>query len=267
MEPRPRADGGYLVVGGQDGVASVLSLRSKVFFVLAAINLAALVIANVIGVKLFVFHADLGFGPFDIEHTAGMLAFPVTFLLNDLINEFYGRKAARFVAWLSFSLALFGFLLISVARALPTLEGIPGTADEASFELIFGGSALMTLASIVAFLLGSLLDIAVFGFFKRLTRGRFVWLRATGSTVVSQLFDSFVVTILFFQVAQALTGGTVAPFDFVLKTALTGYVLKFVIALLLTPKIYLGRWFIRRVVGLEPLPGDDPERAEAGAKG
>lgn len=230
--------------------------KARVFFVLAAINLTALIIANVIGVKLFQFEVDLGFGPFGVEHTAGMLAFPITFLLNDLINEFYGRKAARFVAWLSFWMALFGFVLISIARALPILEGIPGTADDKSFELIFGGSALMTLSSIVAFLLGSLLDIAVFGFFKRVTGGRMVWLRATGSTVVSQLFDSFVITILFFQVAQGLTGGEVASFDFILRTALTGYILKFVIALILTPQVYFGRWLIRRVVGLEPLPSD-----------
>ena len=254
MERSTNAD-----AGGGEGAVTLLNRRAKVYFVLAAINVTALVIANVIGVKLFVFDADLGLGPFAIEHTAGMLAFPVTFLLNDLINEFYGRKAARFVAWMSFYMALFGFVLISVARALPTLEGIPGTADDKSFELIFGGSALMTLSSIVAFLFGSLLDIAVFGFFKRVTGGRFVWLRATGSTVVSQLFDSFIITILFFQVAQGLTGGVVAPVDFVVKTALTGYVLKFVIALILTPQIYFGRWIIRRVVGLEPLKGEDPE--------
>lgn len=256
---------------GDDGVQGagaaglVGDRRVRVFMVLAAVNLAALIIANVIGVKLFSFQADLGGWTFDIEHTAGMLAFPVTFLLNDLINEFYGRKAARFVAWISFWLALFGFLLVMIARALPILEGIPGTADEKSFELIFGGSALMTLSSIIAFLFGSLLDIAVFGFFKRLTGGRYVWLRATGSTVVSQLFDSFVITILFFQVAQGVTGGQVAPFDFVIRTALTGYVLKFVIALLLTPQVYLGRWFIRRVVGLEPLPSDEAGGARRAA--
>lgn len=243
---------------GASGETVIGDKRARVYFVLASINIAALIIANVIGVKLFRFELDVGSGPFGIEHTAGMLAFPVTFLLNDLINEFYGRRAARFIAWISFWMALFGFVLISIARALPIMEGIPGTADERSFELIFGGSALMTLSSIIAFLLGSLLDIAVFGFFKRLTGGRYVWLRATGSTVVSQLFDSFVITILFFQVAQGLTGGEVASFDFVIKTALTGYVLKFVIALILTPQIYLGRWLIRRVVGLEPLPTEAP---------
>lgn len=233
MEPAPRFD-----------------LRQKVFLVLAALQVTSLLVANMIGVKLF----SIDVAGLDVEHTAGMLPFPITFLLTDLLNEFYGKKAARMIAWIAFGMAVFAFILVSVARALPILEGIPGTADERSFEVVFGGSAVMTLCSIVAFLFGSLLDILVFGFFKRITHGKMVWLRATGSTVISQLFDSFVITILYFQVAQGLSGGEVASPEFVLRTALTGYVLKFVIAILLTPLIYAGRGLLRRVVGLEPLP-------------
>jgi len=225
-------------------------LRQRVFLVMAALQVTSLIVANMIGVKLF--SIDLAGLP--VEHTAGMLPFPLTFILTDLLNEFYGKKATRMIAWIAFGMAMFAFVLVMAARALPILEGIPGTADDHSFEVVFGGSALMNLSSIVAFLFGSLIDIAVFGFFKRLTKGKMVWLRATGSTVISQLFDSFVITILYFQVAQGLTGGQVAGFDFVLRTALTGYVLKFVIALLLTPAIYAGRGFLRRVVKLEPLP-------------
>lgn len=239
--------------------------RQRVFLVLAAIQIASLIVANMIGVKLFSFRV-FGEGksfPEVIEHTAGMLPFPVTFLVTDLVNEFYGKKAARFIAWVSFGMALFGFVLVSIARAMPTLEGIPGTADARSFELIFGGSSVMTLCSIIAFLFGSLLDIAVFGFFKRVTQGKMVWLRATGSTVVSQLFDSFVITILYFQVAQGLMGNQVASFDFVLNTAITGYFLKFVIAVALTPFMYGGRALIRRGLHLEPLSGDDPEAVTA----
>lgn len=226
-----------------------LELRHKVFVILAALQVTALVVANMVGVKLFSFD----FAGIDVEHTAGMLPFPITFLLTDLLNEFYGRKATRMVAYIAFGMALFAFVIVSLARLMPILEGIPGTADEQSFEMVFGGSAVMNLCSIIAFLFGSLLDIAVFGFFKRLTGGKMVWLRATGSTVVSQLFDSFVITFLYFQVAQAIGGGEVADFDFVIRTALTGYVLKFVIAVLLTPAIYAGRGFLRRVVKLEAL--------------
>lgn len=233
--------------------------RQRVFLVLAAIQITSLIVANMVGVKLFGYQLFDGEGfPAVIEHTAGMLPFPITFLVTDLINEFYGKKAARFIAWVAFGMALFAFLIVSIARLMPIKEGIPGTADEQSFELVFGGSSIMTLCSIVAFLFGSLLDIAVFGFFKRITKGKYVWLRATGSTVISQLFDSFVITILYFQVAQALTGGEVASFGFVLNTAITGYFLKFFIAVLLTPMVYAGRGIIRRGLHLEPLSGEDP---------
>ena len=137
---------------------------------------------------------------------------------------------------------------------MPILEGVPGTATQESFETIFGSASLMYVASLVAFLVGSLLDISLFGLFKRLTGGRFIWLRATGSTVVSQLFDSFVVTFLFFIGLPLLTGADHAPLGFTLATALTGYVLKFVIAVALTPFIYAGRALIQRGLGLRPLP-------------
>ena len=160
------------------------------------------------------------------------------------------------MAYIAFALAALAWGLLWISRQFPTREGIPGTATGESFELIFGASALMYLASIVAFLVGSLLDIAIFGFFKRLTGGRFVWLRATGSTVVSQLFDSLIITFLFFQVLQRATGGAAPEMAWTLKTALTGYILKFVIAVVLTPLIYAGRALLRDVFGLRPLPTD-----------
>jgi uncharacterized integral membrane protein (TIGR00697 family) len=233
-----------------------LSLQQRVYFVLAAVLVTALILANVVGVKLFRFELSLGpLGTIPVEHTAGMLPFPITFLLTDLLNEYYGKRATRFVAYVAFAMAALGWLIVFVARALPILEGIPGTATHEAFETIFGASALMSLSSIVAFLLGSLLDIHVFGAFKRLTGDRLVWLRTTGSTVVSQLFDSFVITILFFQVMQVATGQPAAPLDFVLRTALTGYVLKFVIAVVLTPFVYAGRALMRDLLGLQPVGG------------
>ncbi len=233
-----------------------LTRGQLVYLWLAAVNVTALLMANVIGVKLFRFDANLGFGSFAIEHTAGMLAFPVTFLLTDLLNEYYGRRATRRVAYIAFAMAALAWGVLWIARRIPILEGIPGTATQDSFELIFGASALMYLASITAFLVGSLMDISLFGLFKRLTGGRYVWLRATGSTVVSQLFDSLIVTFLFFYVFPKLVGQESATFSFTLKTALTGYVLKFVIAVVLTPLIYAGRALLRDVVGLRPLPLD-----------
>lgn len=233
-------------------------VRTRLYIWLGAVFVTCLLMANVLGVKLFRFELDLGhLGVLPVEHTVGMLPFPITFLLTDLLNEYYGKKAARRVTWVAFAMALLAFGLIYLGRRMPILEGIPGTADAASFEAIFGASALMYIASIVAFLIGSLLDIFLFGVFKRATGGRYVWLRATGSTVVSQLFDSFVVTFMFFIVLQRLTGGQAADVEFVLATAFTGYVLKFVIAVLMTPLIYLGRWIIRAYFGLQPMPATD----------
>ncbi len=231
-------------------------VRTRLYLWMSAVFVTSLLLANILGVKLFRF--ELFGGSLPVEHTVGMLPFPITFLLTDLLNEYYGKKAARRVTYVAFAMGALAFVLIYIGRFMPIREGIPGTADARSFEVIFGASALMYIASIVAFLCGSLLDIYLFGLFKRLTRGRMVWLRATGSTVVSQLFDSFVVTFMFFIVLQELTGGEAADVRFVAATALTGYVLKFVIAVALTPLIYLGRWFIRERFGLRPMP---PEMA------
>lgn len=234
--------------------AHAFSREQRVFFWLASINVTALLLANIVGVKLFHFEIDLGGLVIPVEHTVGMLPFPITFLLTDLINEYYGRVAARRVAYVAFTMAGLAWLLLLAARAMPILEGIPGTANAAAFENVFGNAALMYLASIAAFLLGNIIDIWLFGVFKRATGGRYVWLRATGSTVVSQLFDSLLVTVLFFQVLQRAVGQECPSLEWTLRTACTGYVLKFVIALALTPLVYAGRWTLRAVFGLAPLP-------------
>lgn len=232
----------------------MLTPRQGIYIWLAAIFVTCLVLANIIGVKVFRF--ELPIGPWDIpiEHTMGMLPFPITFLLTDLINEYYGKKGARRVVYIAFAMAALAFILIAISRAVPIREGIPGTATQAAFENIFGAAALMYIASLIAFLCGSLLDIVLFGFFKRLTGGKMIWLRATGSTVISQLFDSFVVTFTFFLFIPLLLGMETKAVGWIFGTALTGYILKFVLAVLVTPFIYLGRWMIREWFGLRPLP-------------
>jgi queuosine precursor transporter len=232
-------------------------VRTTLYIWLTGLFVTCLLMANVLGVKLFAYKISLGSLEIPVEHTVGMLPFPITFVLTDLLNEYYGKKAARRVTWIAFTMAVIAFVLISIGRAMPILEGIPGTADGASFETIFGSSSLMYLASIFAFLIGSMLDIFTFGIFKRATKGKMVWLRATGSTVISQVFDSFVITFVFFIVLQKLVGKEPATFEFVLRTAATGYILKFVIAIALTPVIYLGRWLIRTRLGLQPMPASD----------
>lgn len=243
-------------VGGHPGR---FDARTLLYMWISGVFVTCLLLANILGVKLFRFELDAFGGEFAVEHTVGMLTFPVTFVLTDLLNEYYGKRSARRVTFVAFAMGLLAFVLILIARKAPILSGIPGTATQEAFENIFGAAALMYVASMVAFLMGSLLDIFLFGFFKRLTGGKMVWLRATGSTVVSQLFDSFVITFVFFVVLQRITGGEAATLLFVVKTALTGYVLKFVISVVLTPVIYLGRWMIRRYIGLNPLPANSSD--------
>jgi queuosine precursor transporter len=234
-----------------------MELRVRVYLWLSAVFVTCLLLANIIGVKLFSFDLgiELGGKPFNLEHTTGMLTFPVTFLITDLLNEYYGKRGARRVTYIGFAMAAVAYALIWVSRQFPILE-VPGTATHASYENIFGAAAMMYIASLVAFLVGSLLDIFIFGVFKRLTRGKMVWLRATGSTVISQVFDSLIVTSVFFWFMPMLMGGKPQEFAWVLKTAATGYMLKFVLAVLLTPFIYLGRWTLRERFGLTPVPAD-----------
>lgn len=237
-----------------------MDIGARVYLWLAAVFVTCLLLANIIGVKLFSFDLgiELGGKPFNLEHTTGMLTFPVTFLITDLLNEYYGKRGARRVTYIGFAMAALAYALIWISRQFPILE-VEGTATHAAYENIFGAAALMYIASIVAFLIGSLLDIFIFGVFKRLTRGKMVWLRATGSTVISQIFDSLIVTSLFFWVMPMLTGGKPQDFVWVLKTAATGYFLKFVLAVLLTPFVYLGRWTLREKFGLTPVPAQSRE--------
>jgi queuosine precursor transporter len=232
---------------------------SGIYLWLAAVFVTCLVLANVVGVKLFRVQIDLWGAVVNVEHTAGLLIFPITFLLTDLLNEYYGKTGARRVTYLAFAMAALAFVLIWLSREIPILEGIPNTATALAYENIFGAASAMYIASIVAFLCGSLLDIFIFGLFKKLTRGRLVWLRATGSTVISQLFDSFVVCFIFFWFIPLLMGDDRPGVAWVVRTALTGYILKFVIAVALTPFIYLGRWTLREKFGLTPVPVESPE--------
>lgn len=239
-----------------------LSTPQRIYFWLAGLFVASLLLADVLGVKLFRIPLGFSFGvpwqdePIDaIQHTCGMLTFPITFLLTDLINEFFGKKAARRVVWVGFAAGGFAFLVINVALAMPHWQ-VPFNIDARSFDDVFSSSRIMYTASLAAYLVGSLADIAMFGWLKRITGGKRVWLRATGSTIVSQAIDSFVVTWLAFSAGRTLiaSGLPAMPMSEVLKTAATGYLLKLAIAILLTPVIYLGRWVMTRRYGLQPLP-------------
>lgn len=228
--------------------------RGQALYVwLAGAMTASLLVSDVLGVKLF----DFAFAGALVEgvpildghlaHTCGMLTFPLTFLITDLVNDYYGRQAARRLTWLSLAMGFLAFLVINVALAMPRMDA-PFNIGEDAFRSVFANSRWMYLASLTAYVIGQMLDIGLFSAFKRLTGGRMIWLRATGSTVVSQMFDSLVVSSIYF-------GGVLgAPPLEILRLAATGYLLKFLLAVAVTPLIYAGHALIEGLFGLQPLP-------------
>ncbi|MSQ83935.1 MAG: VUT family protein [Myxococcales bacterium] len=223
--------------------------RSRVLTALTAGFVTCLLVADITGSKFFRLELFTIGGYEFVTHSVGMLSFPVTFLLTDLINEYFGAKAARRTTYLGLACALLAFGLIFLARQLPVAPQSP--LPQPVFEQVFAMSNRLYVASLTAYLIGQLCDIALFGLFKRLTNGKLVWLRATGSTVVSQLFDSLAVTFILFAGVSA-ADGKAPPTSALLEIAFTGYILKFVLALLLTPLIYAGRWLIAARFGLTP---------------
>lgn len=180
-------------------------------------------------------------GPF--VTIVGILPWPVVFLLTDLLNEFYGYKAVRRLSWITAILISYCFIVVGLSMEIPAVE-IEGSnlSDDASFNKVFGQAQMVIVGSICAFLVSQLLDASLFKWIKSKTGERFIWLRSTGSTLISQLIDSYIVLYIGF-----VLPGTLSFADF-MNIAPTNYVLKIVIAILLTPLIYLGHYLIKRFV-------------------
>ncbi len=226
-----------------------LDLRQKLFVVLAAIFVTCLVVGDLIGSKL----VDVEVGSFAAVISIGMIPFPVTFLLTDLLNEFYGKKVARFITWLGFSMALLTFTFLFVAVQLPFAKLTqsaewPGVTA-ATFDNVFAGGQRILFASMVAYLTGQFIDITVFHALKRFTQNRMLWLRATGSTLVSQLVDTAVI--------QTIAWWGILPFAVVLKLGLVSYVVKVGVAVLLTPLIYGLHALVERRFGIQAVRLDE----------
>lgn len=182
------------------------------------------------------------FGPFTT--IIGILPWPVVFLVTDLMNEFYGARAVRRVSWITAGLIGYCFIIMTMALAIPAKE-IPGSnlATNYEFSKVFGQAQSVIIGSIAAFILSQLLDATIFHWVKNRTGNRFIWLRSTGSTVVSQLVDSFVVMYIGFVLPGSI------PLDQFWGIALTNYSFKLLIAIGLTPLIYLGHFTCRKYLG------------------
>lgn len=219
----------------------------RLWLVLAAVMITSAVVAEIVSVKLFTvpFYAFLGIEQ-SFTLTCGALLWPLVFLATDTINEFYGRRAVRFVTWLTMAMIGWTFLISSASIRIPAASFSP-VADDL-FRQVFGQSAWIIIGSMTAFLLSQLVDVAVFHRIRRALRGRHIWARATGSTVVSQLIDSFVVIYIAFY-GPTLLGQRGLTFAQAAETSLSSFAYKVGVAIALTPLIYLAHWGVHRWLG------------------
>jgi len=218
--------------------------RQWLFIALAGLFITNAVTAELISNKLIQIPLSwqfLGkqFGPFIT--IIGILPWPVVFLLTDLMNEFYGQKAVRRLSWITSALIAYCFLIVGISMSIPAHE-IPGSklATNSAYNLVFGQAQAVIVGSIVAFLVSQLLDAFLFEKIKQRTGNKFIWLRSTGSTMISQLIDSYIVLYIGFVLPGAMTLETY------FEVAPTNYILKMLIAILLTPLIYLGHYLVKR---------------------
>jgi uncharacterized integral membrane protein (TIGR00697 family) len=210
--------------------------KDIVFLVLAGFFITNAIVAELIGGKLVQF-----FGLF--TQSIGIILWPVIFLLTDLINEHYGKDGVRKLTYITVGLISFTFILLTIALNIPATSFSP--VSDSVFQTVFGQSQWIIVGSIVAFLMSQLVDVYVFWFFKKLTGNKHIWLRATGSTVVSQLIDTFVVQFIAF----VLPGKW--PFSEFLLNASWGYAFKLLVALALIPLIYAGHFLIAKFLKKE----------------
>ncbi len=206
------------------------SKKDTVYVILAGIFITNAIVAELIGGKLI----DVGSAVMSI----GILPWPIVFITTDLINEYFGEKGVKKLSLITAGLIAYTFFILYFAMKIPSTE-ISSVSTE-QFNAVFGQSQLIIVGSIVAFLASQLIDVTIFHFVKKRTGNKMIWLRSTGSTAISQFFDSFIVL----GIAFYLPG--IMDFETYVISGLTGYTVKLVIAVLMTPLIYLGHFIIEK---------------------
>ncbi|WP_295123434.1 queuosine precursor transporter [uncultured Chitinophaga sp.] len=233
---------------------------TRLFLFFACFFVANALIANVIGGKIFVLEEWLGlpvhtfslFGQQGLSFslTCGVLLWPLEFVMTDIINEYYGKKAVKVISYVAVTLIAYAFLMFYISMGTPAPgwwiggqaeNGIPNM--QLAYAAIFGQNMWIIVGSIVAFLVAQIVDVTVFHRIKRATGEKHLWLRATGSTVISQLIDSFIVLYIAFKL------GNNWSWQQVLAVCLVNYAYKFTVAVILTPLIYWMEKPIERYLG------------------
>lgn len=236
----------------------------RLFLFLCGLFLTNALIAEIIGAKIFSVETLLGMPPaqialggqlLDFNMSAGVLNWPIVFITSDLINEYFGRRGVRRISFLTAGFIVYMFGTVYATTLLPPAQfwldlnstdaaGNPFNINEA-FSLVFRQGLGIMIGSIVAFLLGQLLDISVFSWLRRRTGPKHIWLRATGSTLFSQMVDSFVVIGVAFYIFGNWTIGQV------LAVGSVNYIYKAAVAVLTTPLLYVAHYFIDNYLGKE----------------
>lgn len=240
---------------------------NRLFIILGGFFITNALIAEFVGVKIFSLEKTLGFEPFNwtvfgveglgFNLTAGVVLWPVVFIMTDIINEYFGKKGVKFLSNMAVGLILYAFLMVYLAIVLVPNEWWQfesGLSTEAhlnisdmdlAFRKIFGQGLWIIVGSLIAFLVGQIVDVMTFHKIKEKTGENKIWLRATGSTLVSQFIDSFIVLIIAFHI------GSDWDLIRVLAIGLVNYTYKFVAAVVLTPVIYLAHFLIEEYLGHE----------------
>lgn len=233
---------------------------TKLFLGITAFFVANALIAECIGGKIFSLESVFGFAPMNLtlfgesglafNLTCGVLLWPLEFVITDIVNEYYGPKAVRRISLIAVALISYAFIMFYLAMSAAPASfwveskmqnGVPSM--QLAFEAIFGQGMWIIIGSIIAFMVSQLIDVTIFHQIKKRTGDKMIWLRSTGSTVVSQLVDSFVVLIIAFKIGNGWSWSTV------LAVGVVNYMYKFTMAIVLTPLIHLIRNRIESYVG------------------
>lgn len=236
--------------------------RNRLFTILAGIFITNALLAEMIGVKIFSAEKTLGADPaqlnilgfvMDFNLTAGAIIWPVLFITTDLINEYFGKPGVKRISYFTAALISYAFVIVFISiRLAPadfwidtnSADGHSNTFDiDFAFRKIFGQGQRIILGSLSAFMLGQLVDVFVFQQLRKYTGSKFLWLRSTGSTLVSQFVDSFVVLYIAF--------AGVFSNQQIIAIGITNYIYKFTAAIVLTPLIYVCHGLIDRYLGKE----------------
>ena len=241
------------------------SKKTNLFIILGSIFLTNAILAEIIGVKIFSAEKTLGFDPvnwtffgeylLDFNLTAGAVIWPVVFITTDIINEYFGKKGVKKISFLTAGLIAYSFIVISVVTLLTPadfwLDVNATTTDGESFDISYAFNTIfrqglgIIIGSLTAFLLGQLIDVYVFQKLRAVTGENKIWLRATGSTLVSQFIDSFVVLGIAFYVFGNWS------LSQIIAVGIMNYIYKMTVAIVLTPVLYLAHGVIDRYLGKE----------------